>query len=682
MRDYTARYFEELYKTKHYDPHPYHSAVKENIGKFKSDISHDDLQYNLPPTRQEIAEILESKKNGKSTTDMKNEMVKRPGEPMTKLIHGMICKIWEEEQIPDSWNKGNVTCIYKGKGDKEKLINQRGITTSSTYGSIMETLLDKRIERVVPYTQAQGGGVRGTSTCDHLFLLKTIIDIANKDKRQLYLTFYDVSKAYDNVDNADMLSIMWEKGLKGKVWRILMNLNSDLKASIKTKHGQTREILMEVGGRQGSCLTGRMFSKMMDILAEEMKDNNEGFKLDDLLTIAVLLWVDDVVSCTEGKVNQTRMLNAINEFAQKHKLKWGKHKCKVLKIGKHKKEINEWKIGDMVIDESPSYSYLGDEITCDGKNTKNLETRKNKLQTSTININTIASNDILTKVETTTLLELHEKISIPSLTNNAESWNLNISEAKEIEKIEVQALKSLFSLPLHTPTAAVIYSLGTLYTKIRIDQKQLIYVHKVLNRDPANWTKIALNLLQKRDMGWFKNISDILHLYGLPTDLSTIKNIPTCIWKRQVKKAIEHMNSKRLKDDCYKTENGTLIEKTKTKHILNHISNPQYQRKPSPEILQLSKTETKSLIIARFKRLECGKNFKGSMSESCTQCNTIDNEDHRLNHCIKWRSTNFYDKTDKVDFSQINSDNVSIIRNLLNKIGQVWNVTDSNGTMH
>ena len=373
-----------------------------------------------------------------------------------------------------------------------------------------------------------------------------------------------------------------EKGFKGKVWRILKNLNSDLKASINTKHGRTREILMEIGGRQGSRLTGRMFSKLIDTLAEEMKENKEGFRLDDLFTIAVLLWVDDVVSCTEGKENQLRMLNAINEFARKHKLKWGQHKCKVLKIGKHKKENNEWEIGDMPIDESLFYCYLGDEITSDGKNTRNLETRKNKLQTSTININTIASNDILTKIETTTLLELHEKISIPSLTNNSESWNLNKSEAKEIEKIEIQALKNLFSLPLHTPTVAIIYSLGTLYTKIRIDQKQLIFLHKVLNRDTTNRTKMALNFLEKRGMGWYKNIKDILQQYGLPTDFSTIKNLPICIWKREVKNAIELLNRKRLIDDCYKTENGTSIEKTKTKHIINHINDPHY-RKPSPE---------------------------------------------------------------------------------------------------
>ena len=96
-------------------------------------------------------------------------------------------------------------------------------------------MIDKRIESTVPFTQAQEVGKRGASTCDLLFLMRAIIDISKKQKRATFLTFYDVSKAYDNVDNSDMMNIMWEKGLRGKSWRILQNLNKDLKAVIKTK---------------------------------------------------------------------------------------------------------------------------------------------------------------------------------------------------------------------------------------------------------------------------------------------------------------------------------------------------------------------------------------------------------------------------------------------------------------
>ena len=81
------------------------------------------------------------------------------------------------------------------------------------------------------------------------------------------------------------------------------------------------------------------------------------------------------------------------------------------------------------------------------------------------------------------------------LLTNAETWVLSKGEAKELNKIEVQTLKSLFALPTTTPTAAVLYSFGLLYTTVQIDSKQFIYLHKILNRPDDLWTKQVFNIL-------------------------------------------------------------------------------------------------------------------------------------------------------------------------------------------
>ena len=95
--------------------------------------------------------------------------------------------------------------MFKGKGDKEDLCNHRGITTSSSIGTIMETIIDDRIEKVVPFSQAQGGGKKGASPYEHLFLLRAIIDINKARKIPTFITYFDVCKAYDHVCNDDLL---------------------------------------------------------------------------------------------------------------------------------------------------------------------------------------------------------------------------------------------------------------------------------------------------------------------------------------------------------------------------------------------------------------------------------------------------------------------------------------------
>ena len=176
-----------------------------------------------------------------------------------------------------------------------------------------------------------------------------------------------------------MASIIWDKGLRGKSWRILNNLNTDLTAHIKTRFGKTRNFNMQIGGKQGSRLTGRQFAKMMDILAESLMNEEKGFKLTQIFRIPVFLWVDDVVSCVEGKEEQKSILNDIDDFAVRHKLEWSGAKCKVMRVGRHKDEPSEWKLGNNYIQETTQYRYLGDVVSNNGKNIENTKSRGQKV---------------------------------------------------------------------------------------------------------------------------------------------------------------------------------------------------------------------------------------------------------------------------------------------------------------
>ena len=89
------------------------------------------------------------------------------------------------------------------------------------------------------------------------------------------------------------------------------------------------------------------------------------------------------------------MLQRIADFAMKHELRWGASKCEVMRVGKHKEPKKEWKLGEITIQETESYKYLGDLITGDGKNSKNLDQRKSKITAATTTINAIAETEVL-----------------------------------------------------------------------------------------------------------------------------------------------------------------------------------------------------------------------------------------------------------------------------------------------
>ena len=80
--------------------------------------------------------------------------------------------------------------------------------------------------------------------------------------------------------------------------------------------------------------------------------------------------------------------------------------------------------------------------------------------------------------------------------------------------------------------------------------------------------------------------------------------------------------------------------------------------------------------------LECGKNYKGTLSETCSLCICLDDENHRLNVCPRWEKTNFYNDQDKVDFEKIYSNDMSDVRRVIIAIRKVWNTENAHGTMY
>ena len=183
-------------------------------------------------------------------------------------------------------------------------------------------------------------------------------------------------------------------------------------------------------------------------------------------------------------------------------------------------------------------------------------------------------------------------------------------------------------------------------------------------------------------IGWGKSILETLADYNLPTNLETIRIETKRRWKRIVNERIEAKNKIRLYNDCHKMVEGEQIPKTKTKHIIQHLTNHTYHRTPLDELLQCTKQQTKTILIARFGMLECGKNFKGSLSEKCTECKELDNENHRLNFCKKYKDINLYSSDFKVNFDDIYCSDISVIKTVTKQIEKVWNVKTAHGNVH
>ncbi len=164
-----------------------------------------------PPTIIEVQDTIRSLKNNKATgpDGIPAEILKEGGLELLYLIHALLLKVWEKEELPSELRDALIVTIFK-KGDKAESGNFRGISLLSTTDKVLIRVLANRLlplsEEVLPESQCVFRPARGTAD-----MISTAWQLQEKccEKRQpLYMAFIDLTKAFVMVDRQALWSIL------------------------------------------------------------------------------------------------------------------------------------------------------------------------------------------------------------------------------------------------------------------------------------------------------------------------------------------------------------------------------------------------------------------------------------------------------------------------------------------
>ena len=80
-------------------------------------------------SREEVKKAVESRKKGKAAgcSGLPVDLIKHLGESGVDMMHEILKRVWEEEQMPEEWEKGEIVRIYKQKVDPLECGNFTGI---------------------------------------------------------------------------------------------------------------------------------------------------------------------------------------------------------------------------------------------------------------------------------------------------------------------------------------------------------------------------------------------------------------------------------------------------------------------------------------------------------------------------------------------------------------------------
>ena len=664
-KEYIASFYENLYQAR--EGTPEYEQWTEHIREKVKEIEENMETIPAEPefTTKETLKVLRSLKIGKAPgpDGIPNEALKAFNAQTIEIYRCEMNKILKTMNIPPQWTEGNLKRLYKGKGAKGKCSNERGITLASNVGKMFERLINNRLSPEVNMSDAQAGGMKGRATVDHILILKELVHIAKCERKKTTLTYLDVTKAYDKAWLDAILYVLHKQGIKSRLWKIVKDLNSNLRTTIQTKYGPTRQIHIKDSIRQGGVLSVTLYALMMDEIAKDLKETELGIKIPGSdLRIPCLLWMDDVVLAETETEKSQELLNNTNHTSKKYHIEFGMPKTKYLRTGKNKDQI-ELKLGDSTIDETDKYTYLG-EVNNKNMNLKDqIKIIESKVEAAYQTLIAIAEDQNFKDIKMECVWKLVQTCIIPIITYASETWEPNKGEMKKLNQILDKILKRILMTPEATPREALYIETGLLDIERIMDVKRLNMMAR-LNR---NKSELMAAVLNNPECKWMKRTKEIMNKYGLePEDLTGTKD----------KSKIEINQSVSLHFKIKMTQDKE--ERSKLKFFLEGKS-AWKPEEPAEYMTKLTRKQASVIFKARTRMIKVKGNYKNGFPDlTCRACKTEpETQMHVLNECKNLHSqnptsTNNSDNPDQPEKNDIFSEDPEALRATSMEISDIY----------
>lgn len=493
---------------------------------------------NEPFTTQEVLKGIRSLKNNKAPGSdfVTNEMLKNVPQNVISIISEVFNLILDTGIVPISWASGLIKPIYKNKGDAKDVDNYRAITLVSCFGKLFTSLLNSRLtdmlegNRVI--SEAQAGFRAGHSTIDHIFALKSIVELYLAQGRKLYCAFVDYKKAFDTVSR----TILWRKlaaqGINGKIFNVIRNLYENAKSCIVVDGNMSDYFETKIGVKQGENLSPLLFSLFLNDIEAFFLDHSgaslsfieklyEKAQPDELLWIKlfIILYADDTVILAENEIDLQQQLDALYEYCRENQLMVNASKTKVMVFARSKarlKNIPDFKYGESVLELVDNYTYLGIVFSWNGKFDKAKCELAKKAERAMF---AIIQKGRKLHLEIDLMLKLFDSCVLPILLYGSEVWGYETVDI--LERVHTKFCKIILRCSKFVHNSVIYAELGRYPIYLEINRRMLNFWSRLLLGSDRKFSsvlyRILLNLNDKERhiSPWINHIKSLLQNTGV-----------------------------------------------------------------------------------------------------------------------------------------------------------------------
>ena len=227
-----------------------------------------DRKIKMDELESVVARSRYGKARGPDGTIM--EYIKFAPENVKKALLHVMNAIFTSEIYPTSWSINFLRSIYKS-GPTDDPGNYRGLAIGSAIAKLYSGILLNRLEAFVTenniLSMFQIGFRKLFRTADHIYVLKTIINMKLAKGEKLYAAFIDFRKAYDTVNRKKLMQCLYDIGVGNRFAGNINAIYDSVQYAIKVKGKVMNPISSNLGLKQGCPLSPLLFNLYINCIS-------------------------------------------------------------------------------------------------------------------------------------------------------------------------------------------------------------------------------------------------------------------------------------------------------------------------------------------------------------------------------------------------------------------------------
>ena len=393
---------------------------------------------------------------------------------------------------------------------------------------------------------------------------------------------YDLVKAFDVLWLSESMNDLWDtlpSHARDDRLGLVYETCRTNRVAINTAVGQTERTVIPEIVTQGGTWGPMMCSNSIDTVGKYCQENGHIYKYKNVSRVIPLAMVDDLLTISPCGSETIAMNTTMNTLIELTKFKFHtpeenkKSKCHSMHIGKQTNTCPSMKVHGKVADRVSEAVYLGDVVSQDGKNTKNIQNRVSKgmgIVTEIMDIlNTVSFGSKYFEIA----IILREAKLINGILTNVEVWyGLQTKEICELEEVDKLLLRRIFQVPNSACIESLYLELGLTPIRGIIKARRINYLHTLVQlKDEemlfrffeAQWKYPVKN-------DWVNQVKEDLVDFDLDLNLDDIKTKSKNVFKKMVKNKMKEFSLNylnKLKEKHSKMDN-LVYPKLKTQNYL------------------------------------------------------------------------------------------------------------------